>query len=173
MPRTLSPPAIASLMAQETASIWIGLLTITHPSIATPILLSSDPTTRMLDANGQPYYVTNSRGNSYKFLPFRLVLPDDRPDQAPLGSIAIDNIDRTIAAAVQAMGFTPANILIELIVSDDLDQVVMEQFLTIRDVTVTVNEVTCRLGFEEIFREQWPPHQFTPATAPGVFSIAA
>lgn len=123
-------------------------------------------------ALGQPYYVTVSRGNDYVFVPYNIVLPDDRADQIGIATIEIDNVDRSICQAIRNIGNTPAGVLIEIVTSVTPNVVEGSFAMVLRDVTYDAMTVSGRLGFEEILTEAFPPDQVTPATLPGVFAIA-
>jgi len=71
MPRTLSNAALASMNAQATGEVWLVLLTLSHPTLATPI--------RLVNNNEDVV----SRGSTFLAFPFEVELPGEDPDQPP------------------------------------------------------------------------------------------
>jgi hypothetical protein len=113
---------------------------------------------------------TISRGNAFLPFPFMLTIPDDQDQKLPHAQITIDNVDRSIVAAIRNMGTTPAGVLIELVTSNTPDTVEFSSGqLTLRDVHYDELSVTGALSFEAILSEPFPGDLVTPATIPGVF----
>src|SRR5512137_3023489 len=104
--RTLSSAAIAAAMAQETGTAWIVLLTLSHPTMAEPIRVSSDAVN------------TVSRGNTFIPFPFLVTLPDHNGEKIPAATLTIDNIDRAIVQSIRSIGNTPLSLLIEVVTSN-------------------------------------------------------
>jgi hypothetical protein len=156
--RPLSSTARASIFAQETAEVWLFLLTITHPQL--------DQTLRFV--NNLTDIV--SRGQTYLGGPFELVLPDEvDEDQPPRVSISIDNVDRTIVEALRSISGAPA-ITLEIILASSPDTVEAGPFdFTLRDATGDAVAVTGTLAFEDLLSEPYPAGTFSPANFPGLF----
>jgi len=159
--RILSSAALQAMYAQETGTIFFVLIEITHPSLGTPFTLSSD---------AKPVV---SNGVIYNPFPFEIAMPDDDPEKIQTASLTIDNIDRSIVAAVRAFGNTPAEVMISVVTSATPDTVEMATGpLTLRDVTYDAMTVQGTLRFEEILNEPFPGDLVSPATMPGVFLLA-
>ncbi len=163
--RHLSPIALAAVYAQETGTVFIVLLTISHPTLIDPETSAPAPLRFCSDA-----VQTVSRGNAYLPFPFMLALASEDPQKPPEAILQIDNIDRSITAAIRNMGVVPCQILIELVTSDTPDAVEYSSgSMTLRDVHYDALTVSGQLAFEQILNEPFPSTLVTPATIPGVF----
>lgn len=159
--RVLSSTALQALYAQETGTIFFVLVSLTHPSLGSPFALTSDAAP------------TVSNGVTYQPFPFEIALPDDDPEKIQSATLAVDNIDRSIVAAVRGFGTIPATVSIQIVTATTPDTVEMEVGpLTLRDVTYDAFTVQGTLRFEEILNEPYPGDLVTPATSPGVFLLA-
>jgi len=146
-------------MAQETGEVFLVLLEIDHPSLTTPIRVTSDAA------------FTVSGGNTFLPFPFQFTFPDDQTDQIPIAKLTIDNIDLSIITAIRSMGNTPATVVMYMVLASTPNVVENTIAMTMRNVNYDALTVTCDLRFEEILDEPYPGDQVTPATIPGVFSI--
>ena len=73
----MSPTGVTELSAQECATAWLVLITLTHSELDQPVRVTSDGVETM------------SNGNVFAPMPFEVVLPDDvegRTPQAQFGS---------------------------------------------------------------------------------------
>ena len=70
---TITAAGVTELAAQECATAWLVLLTISHPSLPTPLRFTSDGVT------------TISNSQTYQSFPFEITLPDDVEGRAPRG----------------------------------------------------------------------------------------
>lgn len=160
--RSLSSFALQAMYAQETGSIPFVLIRGSHPVLGTGFFNFTSDTVE-----------TVSNGITYQPFPFEITLPDDDPDQVPSCSLTLDNIDRSMVAAVRGMGNVPATIELQVAMSDTPDVVEMAVGpLTLRDVNYDALTVMGTLRFEEILNEPYPGDIVTPATLPGVFLLA-
>ena len=153
--RQLSAAATASLVAEETAEVWLRLIVITHANLAVPI--------RLVD-NIEDIV---SNGATFVALPFELELPDEgeRPGEA---RIRVDNVDRRIVEAIRSIT-TPPQVTIQIILASDPDAIELEiPTLTLRDATYDLTAVTGFLRFEDITVEP-VAESITPARFPGLF----
>jgi uncharacterized protein DUF1833 len=163
--RTFSSAVLQAMLSQEGgALVMVVLVTITHPTLITP----ENPAGALyFCSDARPF---KSRGNTYQNFPFTMTVPDDDDQHLPQATLAIDNIDRSIYAAVRNMGTVPATILFDLVSSETPDTFEYSSGpLTMRDVKVDALTVTGTLGFEAILNEPFPGDLITPATIPGVF----
>ena len=164
--RTTSLNFRAAAYAEENDKIPIVLLTIDHPTLIGPIRLSSDPTTFLTDA---PVWATVSRGNNYFFVPFSIVIPDDKEQAPPQAKISLDNIDRSIIPLLRSTD-TPATVTIEIVLSSAPDTVEIE-FPTMDLVAADydASTVTLTLSIDALMSEPYPAHSFDPAGFPALF----
>lgn len=167
MSRSLSSGMIAALNAQETDECPIALLTITHDDLAQPILLSSDPTTRISD--DPVVYQTSSRGSDFLFLPFDFTLPDDRSDAPPRVVLEIDNIGRDLVSLLRSVS-TPASVKMEIVLASSLDDVEIElPVLQMADADIGEQAIRIELVVDALINEPFPSSLFTPGAFPGLF----
>jgi hypothetical protein len=156
MARSLSSTAIASANAQQTDEVWLVLLTIAHPSLATPI--------RVVNNNESIV----SRGQTYQWFPFEIELPGEDVDSPSRARLRIDNVDRTIVNTIRSIS-TPPTVTLEVVLAS-APNVVEVSFsgLSLREVDYDAMSVTGELVFESIFTEP-VTLTMTPARFPGLF----
>lgn len=160
MARTLSTAMMQAINAQESASAILILLTLSHASLLADICVTSD--------------LVNTTSNSVVYFPFpfMLTLPDDDAAKPPSAKLIIDNIDRSIFAALQLMGTTPPEVTIQLVLAEQPDTVDYGPItMTLRDISIDDLTVEGTLGYDSILNEPFPKDLVTPATVPGVFLI--
>lgn len=156
MARTLSGTALASIHAQETGEVWLVLLTISHPSMATPI--------RVVNNNED----ITSRGALYQAFPFDIVLPGEDPDGITKAVLRFDNVERTAITAIRSLT-SPPSVTIEVILASAPDTVeIAFGGLTLRNVTYDAVQVEGELLFESLWTEPITV-TMTPSRFPGLF----
>jgi hypothetical protein len=156
MPRTLSNTALASINAQATSEVWLVLLTISHPTIGTPI--------RLVNNNEN----VTSRSNTYLAFPFEIELPGEDPDQPPKASLRIDNVDRRVVQTIRSIS-APPTVTVEVILASAPDNVeVAFTNMTLRNAQYDVGTVTGDLTFDSIYTEP-VTLTMTPNRFPGMF----
>ena len=167
MSRDLSPGFLSAAFSQETDEVVICLLTITHPSLSTPIYLSSNPTERISD--DPLIYATNSRGNQYLTLPFDFTLPDDQTDSAPRVQLVIDNTERQLVAMLRSIS-TPATIVVEIVLASAPDNVeIALPGLQLGNAKIGERSVSIDLVADPLVNEPFPGGAFTAGAFPGLF----
>jgi hypothetical protein len=165
--RTVSLTMRAAMNAQETGEIPVVLLTITHPDLATPIRLSSDPTTRI--TTDPLVYGTVSRGQSFQFLPFSVVLPDDKDEAPPSAHLVVDNIDRELIALIRSTS-SPATVAMEMVLASAPDSVEI-LFPELDLVSAEYDQVAVNIGLaiDALLTEPYPAGAMNPSGFPGLF----
>jgi hypothetical protein len=154
--RNLSFKAIQSLQETATAEVWLMLLTISHPSLSTPIYLVNNTVDIV------------SRGTTYIGLPFDIDLPNEDQDAPGAATLSVDNVSRVIVDAVRAMD-VPATITLEVILASDPDTVEIAFYdMVLRNVTYDATTIKGSLQWEDILVEPIAL-QMTPARFPGMF----
>lgn len=174
MARNLSEEMRRALFARETGETGIALLTIDHPDIPEgegPIRISTDATERYSD--DPPLWRTMSRGAAFKFLPVRVVLPDEKDGRAPEARLAIDNIGREMIALLRSIN-TPATLLIELVLKSSPD-LVEASFPDYQLVSAAYNAQTIEfiVTLDGLATEPFGFMRFTPSRFPGLFNNAS
>lgn len=154
--RTLSATALRSAFAQETGEVWLVLLTLSHPSLATPMRFVND------------YLGITSRGNVFQPFPFEVEFPGEDADQPTDARLSIDNIDRTIVQTIRSIS-APPEVTIEVVLASQPDTVEASfSGLILRNVTYDETKVSGTLRFEDIMSEPISV-QMTPQRFPGLF----
>lgn len=170
MSRTVSLTFRQEFNAEQTGDVPVCLVTITHPSLGAPIYLSSDPTARI--SVDPLVYGTESRSNSYMFLPMAATLPDDSDGTPPAIKIVIDNVSRELVPTVRSAGPTGirAKVTVELVLASDPDTV--EASWPAFDLTAAPYDsgsVTLTLSLNALAVEPFPSGVFSPAGFGGLF----
>lgn len=166
MSRLLSLNFRKALFSQETAEVPIFLLTITHESLAEPIRLSTDPTTRLSDL---PTYGTVSRGETYQFAGVDVTIPDEQDQQAPRSKLAIANVTRDLVPLARSVN-TPPRVKIEAVLASDLDAVeITWPALDMSHLQYDASFLVFDLTMDALVTEPYPALTFSPASFPGLF----
>jgi len=167
MSRTISLAARAAANAEQTSEVWVFLLTITHEALATPLRLSSDPTTRL---SVEPLsYGTLSREETYEYLPMSLVLPDDSQGVAPAIRLVFDNIARQAVPLLRSVS-TPPTVTVEMVLASDPDTVeVSFAEFDLVDADYDALSVSVDLTVNALANEPYPSGTFTPGGFGGLF----
>jgi hypothetical protein len=164
--RTISATARAAMNAEETGEFPIVLLKIDHPDLGSPFYLSSDP----LRLDDTPTFGTISRGNTYLFVPFSLVLPDDKTDAPPTAQITIDNIDRSLIPILRSTT-TPSTVTMEVVLAS-APNIVELSFADFDLVAADYNAdtITITLAQNALQTEPFPCDVISPSNFPGLFA---
>lgn len=170
MTRTTSAAFRAAAFAQETGEVVVTLLTIMHDSLADPIRLSNDPTQRV-DGTGasQPAYGTVSRGDTYLFCPFQLLLPDDQDRTSPAARLRLSNVHQDLIPLLRSVD-TPASVLVEVVLASAPDDVeVSFPPLDLSEATFDAAEIEVDLVMDTLENEPYPAESFDPSGFPALF----
>lgn len=167
MPRTLSAGFKAALLSQSADEDAVALLTITHPTLATPLRVSSHPTTCL---GVDPLrYGTISRGRTFDYIAFQITLPEDAEGKPPAFDIVLANIGRETVALLQS-ALEPATVTVEIvsITNPDLVEIEWPEFDL---VSAEYDDETVRIGLalDAMATEPYPADGFTPAGFRGLF----
>lgn len=154
---SLSPTALAAVLAQETDKVFLPLLSISHPDLAEPILVVND---------GQNCV---SNGGTYLAFPFTIDFPPADPDQAPQVRLVVDNVDQSIIVGIRQLSSAPT-ISLSVVLSDTPDTIEAGPFnMTLRQAVYDSLTIEGTLNFEDILNEPYPGDAYTPANFPGLF----
>lgn len=153
---TLSAHAVREAMKQHSGEVFLPLLTLTHPSMATQRLVNN------------PVNVT-SNGQVYTAFPFKLPMPQDVGDSLPSLNLSISNVDRRLIEALRSIS-SPIEVTLAIVAASTPD-VIEQGPYTFDMVSVGYNEstITGRLGYEPLLSEPFPAGSFNPQQFPGVF----
>lgn len=132
------------------------LLEISHAELAQPIRVVNNTVD------------VPSNGNTYTAFPFEIALPESLEDSPPRARLKIDNVSREIGQAIRTIS-TAASVTISVVRQDDPDTVEMTwPAMWLRNIRYDVLAVEGDLEFEDLTREPYPAHIFSPAEFPGL-----
>jgi hypothetical protein len=148
--------ATEQAVGQHTDEAFLVLLTITHPTVATPFRFVRNR------------IGVTSRGNEFLASHFEVELPDDA-GEVPQARITVANVDRRIGLTLQAL-VGPPDVLIELVLASTPDVVerAWSQFQLVEATwdALTVQGTLSRISYWD---EPWPFIRVTPKGFPGLF----
>lgn len=157
MSNLVSVGTMQALMAQQTDRVLLECLTIEHATLTTPVRLVRDRV-NLVRAAG-----------TFLAFPFEITFPDQRDDQLPSVELRLDNVDRTISAAIEALTSEPT-VTVEVVPLDDPNTVEAGPFvLTLRNINYDASSIRGQLAFEDVLNEPFPEGTFTPKDFPGIF----
>lgn len=157
MTRQLTYAARAAIQAQETGDVILILVTLDHAGMDDPIRAVNNSTD------------ITSRGMVFTAYPFELTLPDDADGKPPRARLVIDNIDRSIVAAIRQLSSAP-HVTIEIIRAADPDAIEARfSDFTFTDITYDSRVVEGSLTLEDFTAEPFPAASFSPSLFPGLF----
>lgn len=165
--RVLSLNFRKALFAQESSEIPVFLLTITHPSLTTPIYLSTDATARLtLDPLT---YGTVSRGKTFLYAGIDVTLPDEQDKTPPASKLTIDNVTRELIPLARSVN-TPPSVTIEAVLASALDVVEMAwPVLDMSNLTADASTLQFDLTMDALVTEPYPSGSFSPGAFPALF----
>jgi hypothetical protein len=182
----LSPAAIKAMFSSETDEQLIMLLTIydpngsTDPAAATtPIRLSDNFTKRItattadnttITTDSEVIYGVTSRSKDFLFLPMSLNLPTEQDTGVGECSITLNYVTPEAIALIRNHLFSRTKVLIELVVSSNIDHVEasFEEFY-ITSANYNAESITLSLSMISYNKEPFPSFNFTPSYFPGLF----
>jgi hypothetical protein len=165
--RVLSLNFRQALFAQESGEVPIFLLTITHPSLASPIYLSTDPTERYQDT--PPAYRTVSRAINFLYAGVDVTIPDEQDKSPPASKLTIANVTRDLIPLARSVS-TPPSVKIEAVLASDPDTVEMNwPAMDMSNLQYDANQLVFDLTMDALVTEPYPSGSFNPASFPGLF----
>jgi Domain of unknown function (DUF1833) len=155
--RSLTAATRQAMLAQETGEVFLRLIDIAHPSIAT-----------MHFVDNRVDIVSN--GITYQAFAFDLQIPDERDDEITRIQLAIDNVDLRVVEAVRSID-SPATFTIQIIRAAEPNVAVAGPYTcTLRNVTYNELTVGGELWpYEDITNEPFPAAAFTPNLFPALY----
>ena len=167
MPRFVSISARRSMQDQASSETVVLLARITHPALAAPVLLSSDPTVRVsLDPL---VYGTRHKGDLYRFVWMGTMLPDDREGDTPSATLVFTNVGSNMAQPLRSVS-TPARIDLTVVLASTPD-VIEAEYLGMSTVKVSYDgsEISLDIAREAFATLSLPFHRMTADRFPGLF----
>lgn len=165
--RVLSLNFRKALFAQESSEVPIFLLTITHPELDEPILLTTDPTARI--TTDPLVYGTVSRSQTYLYAGVDVSLPDEQDRAPPASKLTVSNVTRDLIPLARSIS-TPAAVRIEAVLASALDTVEMTfPVMDMSNLVADVMTLTFDLTVDALVTEPYPSGGFSPGYFPGLF----
>lgn len=166
MTRNISQAARTGVYAQETSDVFIVLLTISHPSWADDVRVSSDPT-QLLPVAG--VRGTISGGEEYIHLPFQITLPAQDDTGVAKSTISIDNIGRDMMEKVRE-ATSAIDVSFKIVLASQPDTVEMSVTdFKLNRVSYDAFKISGEISVEYFDLEPFPVQRFTPSKFQGVF----
>jgi hypothetical protein len=157
MARTLSNTFRSALYAQETDTVFLVLIEITHDDLAAPIRVSSDATD------------TISNAETFSAFPFVISLPSDDNSGASVGEISFDNVSREIIDDIRTIQ-TPPDFSIKIVTAADPDTVEIEYSnLILENVQYDAFQIRGQISVFSLEAEPYPGDSFLPSYFGGLF----
>lgn len=156
----------AAAQGQQTDQVPVMLAIITHPSLAAPVYLSSDPTERI---SADPLvYGTRHDGIVFPFVLMGAVLPDDQDKNPPKTTLVFENVDADMAKALRAI-LSPASIELMVVLAETPD-VVEVRFTDLRATRggYDASQISLDISREPFTSEPMPAGRMTAARFPGL-----
>lgn len=171
MARRLSLNARLALDAAASDVVEVVLIRITHPELDAPVLLSTDPTTRLsIDplSYGTRSSWRNPAGAPWLFVLASAIVPDDLEDDIQSARIVLEALDRRMAAAVRSTT-RPATVDMAVVLSSSPDQIEAEWLgLRLVDADGDSGQIVLDATRDPITQEPWPAGRMTRDVAPGL-----
>jgi hypothetical protein len=165
--RVLSLNFRTALFSRETGEIPIFLLTITHPSMADPILLSTDPTTRL--STDPLTYGTVSRGITFQYAGVNVTLPDEQDKSPPASKLTVANVTQKLVPLARSVSTSPS-VKIEAVLASALDSVELTfPAMDMTNLQYDVNNLVFDLTMDALATEPYPGLTMGPAYFPGLY----
>lgn len=157
---------------QETGESAPVLLTIEHPDLASPLLLTDAGenivyASDLLDGAGN----VAALAGTYLAVPIEIVPPGQTDGQAR-GSFRVPNVDQTIGALIEAIS-DPATVTMTVVLGSDTSVIVggPHRLLELSNVRGDALVVEGELGRPSLTVQPYPKHWIRPAEFLAVFRL--
>lgn len=156
-----------NMFAQEAGEVAVALLTITHPSLADPIRLSTDATERF--STDPLAYGTTSRGNEYLFVGAQVAMPDEQDKAPPTSKLVLFDVQGLLTPLARSVT-SPPSIAIEIVLASAPDTVeISVPAMDMVNLTYVAGQLTFDLAIDALALEPFPAGNFDPASFPALF----
>lgn len=167
--RSISALMMSELFKSNSGVKVLILVTMTHPTVPGVLRICNEATTRLTD---QPLrYGTISNGNTFQYVPFDILLPDDMDKKATSSQLIVSNLSQDLVDNFRLYR-GPGNVTIQLALSSTPNVIEIQWVnMNIRGVSGTIQLLTVDFGINSMEREPYPADKFTPSGFPAVFGI--
>lgn len=156
---TLSAQMLAQLYAQESNDPFLVLVTLSHPSFASPIRLVRNSEN------------ITSRGNVYSAYPFSITLPADDGERIKEVNIEFDNVSLLLVDEFRSItGDESIAVKVELIlasIADDVQYGIEE--LRVNSIQYDRNRIRASLRLDDFLNTEMPGERYTPTNFRGLY----
>ena len=157
--RNISLNIVEQLFATETAEVFLPLIEITHPDLATPIRVVRN--TEAITHNG----------NQYEPHPFELQLPRDSQERPPRAQLTFDVIAEPEVRAFLRSIQSPPRVRIVIIAASAPDTILAGPWdFMLKRRTLNNKTVSGELTVDDEIGRPYPEGKLDPGTAPGLFN---
>lgn len=166
MPRIVPLTFRQAAYAEQTGEVAVVLVKATHPDLAAPIYLSSDPTERL---TLEPLvYGTRSRGKDYLFVMMSALLPSEDEDTSPAMQLLFEDVENQTAGILRSFQ-TPATLTLTEVLASSPD-IVQGEYVDLLTVSARGDASQCTLDIsrEWFISEPSPAGRFTKPFFPGL-----
>ncbi len=159
MPRELTSSFKQSTSRVDNFDYPIFIVEINHSSFATPV--------RFCDNNED----ITSNGNVYTAIGMKVEVPSDSDSTTEISAtISIDNVGRTLVAALESTGgLVGAKITLGQILLSDLNSIMLSAKFNLVNITMSLTSVTGTLTRPDISNTKSVQIIYTQETSPGLF----
>lgn len=157
-----------TLLAEHSDEVEIALVTFTHPDLAAPIRLSSDPTERF---SVDPLrYGTTSRGQQFEHILMSAIVPDDQRGVPPRLALVLDNVAVEMVETLRSFS-EPATAVVEFVLASAPDAL-YQKFARLQTTRVAYDaeSITIDLAREPFVSEPFGQRQIKHFF-PGLFGL--
>ena len=156
---TLSAQMLAQLYAQESNDPFLVLVTLSHPSFASPIRLVRNSEN------------ITSRGNVYSAYPFSITLPADDGERIKEVNIEFDNVSLLLVDEFRSItGDESIAVKVELILAsipNDVQYGIEE--LRVNSIQYDRNRIRASLRLDDFLNTEMPGERYTPTNFRGLY----
>jgi len=156
MSRSTTTALRSAVFAEETAEVFLFLITLSHTDITTLYFVNN-------------YEDVTSNGNAHVAFPFQITMPSETEDQLPRVQLNIDNVDRSIIDEIRTLT-GPPTLTLSVVLASDPDTIEAGPFeMSLQNVSYNALTITGNLVGDDILNEPYPGEAYTPQNFPGLF----
>ena len=158
--RTITPATLRDMLVEDTGRVILICLTISHPTMATPIRLVND----IKDLTWG--------GDTFIGMPFTVTLAGETEETISDVTLTVENVDRRMVEAVRTIQSAPT-LLLQIVTVDEAGTVAQESgdmVFRLQSVDADALSLSGTLGLEaDYLNEPAVKDRFDPTVAPGMF----
>lgn len=154
--RSIPAATRQNIESEESASEYIVLLELRHPSIGSDVIRLANALTDIV-----------SNGNTYVGFPFTLSMPDAPTNQK--GQVSVQNVDKSIGQFLLSLRSPPEVDLIVIVSTDPDVELIHARKLWLRNIQGDQLQVSGDLDIWDLATEPWPARRIEASTYPAVF----